>query len=94
MSYQTHVALRLSDVPGAVPALDQLDAGTLAFNTADRVIYARFGDQIEPINMTSAHRDQLAALGTMATRNVFISDQPPDDAQGEDGDVWLQHWST
>ena len=33
-------------------------------------------------------------VGTIASRDIYISDQPPDDAIGNDGDIWLQHWST
>lgn len=197
MSYQTHVALILSAVPGAVPTPDQLGEGALAFNTADRRIFARFGADVVDIvdhysradvdqlaqdlstrlddlaigdiaglfaalaskvnkeagkglssnDYTDSARDTLAAVdqlaqdlisrlddlaigdvaglfaalaskvnkvegkglssndytdsdqakltavGTMANRDVYISAQPPDDAVGNDGDVWLQHWS-
>lgn len=179
MSYQTHVALILSAEPGAVPTPDQLGEGALAFNTADRSIFARFGTDVVDItdsysqqqiddalsgkanaddlkavassgsyndlinkptlgtaaaqdtgafdaagtaaqavnshsqasdphsqyvqketgkglsdcNYTQAEKNKLAAVGTLANRAVYISDQPPDDAVGQDGDIWLQHWS-
>lgn len=143
MSYQTHVALILSPEPGAVPTPEQLSEGALAFNTADRKIFTRFGADIVDIadhysradvdqlaqdlsyrlddlaigdiaglfaalagkvnklegkglssnDYTDSARDKLAVVGTMANRDVYISAQPPDDAVGNDGDVWLQHWS-
>lgn len=93
MSYQTVVGLRISTQAGAVPTTAQIGEGELAFNTADRKIFARFGNQIEPVNLTAEQAQKLAAVGNMANRAVFISDQPPDDAVGQDGDIWLQHWS-
>jgi hypothetical protein len=93
MSYQTVVGLRISTQAGAVPTAAQISEGELAFNIADRKIFARFGSQIEPVNLTAAQSQKLAAVGSMANRNVYISAQPPDDAIGQDGDIWLQHWS-
>jgi hypothetical protein len=42
---------------------------------------------------TQQEKTKLANVGSMANRNVYISAQPPDDAIGQDGDIWLQHWS-
>lgn len=121
MSFQQFVGLRISTQPGAVPTAAQIGEGELAFNVADRKIFARFGSNIENItdrytqseidqalsgkvdkvagkgltdrNYTQAEKDKLANVGTLANRAVYISDQPPDDAVGQDGDIWLQHWS-
>lgn len=143
MSYQAHVGLRISTQAGAVPTAEQIGEGELAFNLADRRIFARFGDAVDDItdhysradvdqlaqdisnrlddlaigdiaglfaalagkvnkvegkglssnDYTDSARDKLAAVGTMANRDVYISAQAPDDAVGNDGDVWLQHWS-
>lgn len=121
MSYQTVVGLRISTQTGAVPTAAQIGEGELAFNLADRKIFARFGSHVDDItdrytqqeiddalsgkvdkvagkglsdrNYTQAEKTKLAAVGTLANRAVFISDQPPDDAVGSDGDIWLQHWS-
>lgn len=143
MSYQTHVGLRISTQAGAVPTAEQIGEGELAFNLADRRIFARFGDTVDDITdyYTRAEADQVtqdlntrldelaigdidglfaalaskvnkvegkglssndytdsdqakvAAVGTMANRAVYISSEPPDDAVGNDGDIWLQHWS-
>ena len=143
MSYQTHVGLRISTQAGAVPTAEQIGEGELAFNLADRRIFARFGDTVDDItdHYTRAEADQVtqdlsdrlddlaigdidglftalaskvnkeegkglssndytdsdqakvAAVGTMANRAVYISSEPPDDAVGNDGDIWLQHWS-
>lgn len=30
-------------------------------------------------------------IGSIATRGITISDQPPDDGVGSDGDIWLQY---
>lgn len=43
--------------------------------------------------LTADERTKLSAVGTMANRDVTISDQPPDPGTGQDGDIWLQHWS-
>ena len=42
---------------------------------------------------TQQEKTKLANVGSMANRNVYISDQPPDDAVGQDGDIWLQRWN-
>lgn len=42
---------------------------------------------------TDSEKSKLSAVGTMANRDVYISDQPPDNQVGQDGDIWLQHWS-
>ncbi|AYF35618.1 hypothetical protein CUU95_18475 [Vreelandella alkaliphila] len=177
--FRKFVGLRISTQPGAVPTAAQIDEGELAFNVADRRIFARFGTHIDDItdsytqaeiddalsgkantedlkavatsgsyndlddtptlgtaaaqntdafdtagsanNAVNAHtevddphtqyvkketgkglsaedyttpeKDKLEAVGSMANRDVYISDQPPDDAIGSDGDIWLQHWS-
>ncbi|UQI41945.1 hypothetical protein [Vreelandella venusta] len=177
--FRKFVGLRISTQPGAVPTAQQLAEGELAFNVADRKIFARFGSNIDDItdsysrqqiddalsdkanaddlkavatsgsyndlndkptlgtaaaqdadafdaagsanNAVNAHTEavdpheqyvqketgkglseqdytqtektKLAAVGSMANRDVYISDQPPDDAIGNDGDIWLQHWS-
>ncbi|AIA76212.1 hypothetical protein FF32_15610 [Halomonas campaniensis] len=177
--FRKFVGLRISTQPGAVPTDQQLGEGELAFNVADRRIFARFGSTIDDItdsysqqqiddalsgkantddlkavatsgsyndlddkptlgtaaaqntdafdpagsadsavnahataadpheqyvqketgkglseqDYTQAEKAKLEAVGSMANRNVYISDQPPDDAVGQDGDIWLQHWS-
>lgn len=30
-------------------------------------------------------------IGSMAERNLFVSENEPDDSQGEDGDIWFQY---
>jgi len=35
----------------------------------------------------------ISDAGTMASRNVFVSDSAPDDAMGADGDIWLEYTS-
>tara|TARA_B100000929_G_scaffold253509_1_gene214391 strand:+ start:4390 stop:4758 length:369 start_codon:yes stop_codon:yes gene_type:complete len=120
-AYQESVGLRISRQPGAVPTAAQIDEGQLAFNLADRRIFARFGEVIKDItdhytqeeidqalngkvdavegmglserSYTQQEKTKLANVGSMANRNVYISAQPPDDAIGQDGDIWLQHWS-
>ena len=120
-AYQESGGLRISRQPGAVPTAAQIDEGQLAFNLADRRIFARFGEVIKDItdhytqeeidqalngkvdavegmglserSYTQQEKTKLANVGSMANRNVYISTQPPDDAIGEDGDIWLQHWS-
>lgn len=51
------------------------------------------GKGLSDRNYTQAEKTKLAAVGTLANRAAYISDQPPDDAVGQDGDIWLQHWS-
>ena len=120
-AYQESVGLRISRQPGAVPNAAQIGEGQLAFNLADRRIFARFGEVIKDItdhytqeeidqalnvkvnavegmglserSYTQQEKTKLANVGSMANRNVYISAHPPDDAIGEDGDIWLQHWS-
>ncbi|RUR26853.1 hypothetical protein ELY33_17240 [Vreelandella andesensis] len=118
--FRKFVGLRISTQAGAVPTTAQLGEGELAFNIADRKIFARFGSNIDDItdrysqqeidgalsgkvdavegkglsdrNYTQGEKTKLAAVGTLANRNVYLSDQPHDDAVGQDGDLWLQYW--
>lgn len=178
--FRPFVGLRISTTPGAVPTSQQIGEGELAFNIADRKIFARFGEHVDDItdrytqeeidqvlsgkvdaaalsevatsgsyndlsdtpalgtaasqdssafdpsgtavsavathgnapdphpqyvqkapgmglsetSYTQQEKTKLANVGSLANRNVYISDQPPDDAVGEDGDIWLQHWDT
>ena len=72
--------LQIGDVAGLLTAL----AGKV--NKED-------GKGLSDRNYTQAEKDKLASVGTLANRAVFISDLPPDDVLGQDGDIWLQHWS-
>ena len=72
--------LQIGDVSGLLTAL----AGKV--NKED-------GKGLSDRNYTQAEKDKLSNVGTLANRAVYISDQPPDDAVGSDGDIWLQHWS-
>jgi|GEM_PF-2555067 len=59
----------------------------------EQYVQKETGKGLSDRNYTQTEKAKLAAVGSMANRDVYISDQPPDDAIGNDGDIWLQHWS-
>lgn len=82
-------ALFGSDVTDITDRYTQGEIDSLLAGKVDKVA----GKGLSTHDFTTARRDKLSAVGTLANRNVTISDQPPDPAVGVDGDIWLQHWS-
>lgn len=74
-------------------AANAVNAHTADADPHIQYVQKETGKGLSDENYTQPEKTKLAAVGTLANRNVYISDQPPDDAVGQDGDVWLQHWS-
>ncbi|MGV2930129.1 hypothetical protein ACE3G8_03805 [Vreelandella venusta] len=70
-----------------------VNAHTEAADPHTQYVQKETGKGLSERNYTQTEKAKLAAVGSMANRDVYISDQPPDDAIGNDGDIWLQHWS-
>lgn len=47
------------------------------------------GKQLSTEDYTSPEKDKLSSVKTMAMRDLHVSTDQPDDAVGEDGDIWV-----
>ena len=88
-AYQESVGLRISRQPG-VPTAAQIDEGQLAFNLADRRIFARFGEVIKDItdHYTQEEIDLLKRQGRcrgMGLPERSYTQQKPSCQRGQHG---------
>lgn len=76
MPAREYVGLRISNDAQAVPTINDIGEGELAFNLASERIYARFGDQIRDItdSYTRAQLDQMLAGKAAAQHTHPLSD--------------------
>lgn len=82
-----------NEFDAAGSANNAVNAHNEADDPHEQYVQKETGKGLSDRNYTQTEKAKLAAVGTMANRAVYISDQPPDDAVGQDGDIWLQHWS-
>jgi hypothetical protein len=47
------------------------------------------GKQLSTEDYTTEEKDKLAGVKSMAMRDLHVSTQQPDNAVGNDGDIWL-----
>lgn len=77
--HRQFVGLRISDQPGAVPTVSDIDEGELAINTASARIYVRFGSAIRDITDGYSQGDIDQMLGTAAGFDAPESGNATDD---------------